>query len=74
MHTRHLPWIAAACLLAVSALTACGQKGPLYLPGESPQPVVLPGAGPTGDDAAARPAGAPEDEEEDEKEGDGETP
>lgn len=45
---------------AGSGLAGCGQKGPLYLPGESPQQVE-PGI-PTG---GARPGGPEEEQEKD---------
>ena len=41
---RRRPLLAAALLLAVMAgLSACGQKGPLRLPGEEPAPEPIQG-------------------------------
>lgn len=50
----------ATLAAAGSGLAGCGQKGPLYLPGESPQQVE-PGI-PTG---GARPGGPEEEQEKD---------
>jgi len=39
MHSRHriLVWTLAAALVLITALSACGQKGDLYLPEPEPE-------------------------------------
>ena len=46
-----------ALLFFLAAVTGCGQKGPLFLPGDPSEIVTVPGA---------TPAEAPESDEEDE--------
>jgi predicted small lipoprotein YifL len=63
-----------ACLLA-AALAGCGQKGPLYLPGEArdivtrpaPQTVDSPVTSPSPAPDVSKPEGSPTDESEDER-------